>query len=215
MRNAIFPQCFEDRRSRQVGQQGRSTKDRKGDLRTPRAAARRWLKADLKHIRRWTEKSSICSLSRTASLAVASAAAWLCDQRPQSTVTPTGSSTLTAGRILPGLNVDLGWEVVKDFFGIELLIANNFVQDNMHNTGFQVATGLTGLVQITKKLEAFAEWDAFYPTGSISSSGPQQYAVGGLVYFVTPNLALDARMGVGLNSRSNNFLTGVGFAARY
>jgi Putative MetA-pathway of phenol degradation len=133
---------------------------------------------------------------------------------PQMTV-PTGSSTLTAGRILPGLNVDLGWEVVKDFFGIELLIANNFVQDNMHNTGFQVATGLTGLVQITKKLEAFAEWDAFYPTGSISSSGPQQYAVGGLVYFVTPNLALDARMGVGLNSRSNNFLTGVGFAARY
>jgi len=40
MRNAIFPQCFEDRRSRQVGQQGRSTKDRKGifERRVPRLA---------------------------------------------------------------------------------------------------------------------------------------------------------------------------------
>ena len=85
----------------------------------------------------------------------------------------------------------------------------------MQNTGFQVATGLTGVFQLTKKLEAFAEWDAFYPTGPISSSGPQHYAVGGLVYFVTPNLAVDARVGVGLNSRSNNFLAGVGFAARY
>jgi hypothetical protein len=133
---------------------------------------------------------------------------------PQMTV-PTGSSTLTAGRILPGVNVDLGWEVVKGFFGIELLIANNYVLDDTQNIGFQVATGLTGIFQLTKKLEAFAEWDAFYPTGPISSSGPQHYAVGGLVYFVTPNLAIDARAGVGLNSRSNNFLAGVGFAARY
>jgi hypothetical protein len=64
MRNAIFPQCFEHRRSRQVGQQGRSTKDRKGifERRVPRLAV--GSKADLKHIRRWMEKSSICSLSR-------------------------------------------------------------------------------------------------------------------------------------------------------
>jgi Putative MetA-pathway of phenol degradation len=104
---------------------------------------------------------------------------------------------------------------VKDFFGIKLLIANNFVQDDSQNTGFQVATGLTGVFQLTKKLEAFAEWDSFYPTGRISSFGPQHYAVGGLVYFVTSNLAVDARAGVGLNSRSNNLLAGVGFTARY
>jgi hypothetical protein len=132
---------------------------------------------------------------------------------PQMTV-PTGSKELTAGRVLPGVNVDLGWQVVKDFFGIELLIANNFVQDDMQNKGFQVATGLTGTFQLTKKLEAFVEWDAFYPTGPITSFGPQHYAVGGLVYFVTNNLALDTRAGVGLTSRSNSFLAGVGFTAR-
>jgi hypothetical protein len=46
------------------GTAGAVYKRSKRDLRTPRAAARRWLKADLKHIRRWMEKSSICSLSR-------------------------------------------------------------------------------------------------------------------------------------------------------
>src|SRR5262249_879773 len=44
---------------------------------------------------------------------------------PQMTV-PTGSGEVTAGRILPGVNVDFGWEVIKDVFNIELLIANNF-----------------------------------------------------------------------------------------
>ena len=133
---------------------------------------------------------------------------------PQMTV-PTGSKEMTAGRILPGINVDLGWEVVKDFFDIELLIANNLAQDDAHNAGHELATGLTGVFQLTKKFELFAEWDAFYPMGAMRSSGPQHYAVGGLAYFITPNLAVDARAGVGLNSRSNNFLAGVGFAARF
>jgi hypothetical protein len=133
---------------------------------------------------------------------------------PQMTV-PTGSNGVTAGRVLPGLNVDCGWEVIKDFLGIELLVANNIVQDGMRNFGHEIATGLTGAFQVTKKLEAFVEWDAFYPTGPISSAGPRHYAVGGIVYFVTRNFEVDARLGVGLNSRSNNFLTGVGFAVRY
>jgi hypothetical protein len=133
---------------------------------------------------------------------------------PQMTV-PTGSKALTASKILPGLNVDFSWEIVKGFFGIELLIANNFVQDDMQNIGHELATGLTAVFQLTKRLEAFAEWDAFYPTGAIGPSGPQHYAVGGLVYFITPSLAVDARTGVGLTSRSNSFLAGAGFAARY
>jgi hypothetical protein len=133
---------------------------------------------------------------------------------PQMSV-PTGGSEITARRVLPGVNVDLSWEIVKDSFGIELLIANNMTQDDEHNIGHELATGFTGVFQLTKKLEAFAEWDAFYPTGPIRSSGPQHYAVGGLVYFVTPNFAVDTRVGFGLNSHSNNFLAGAGFTARY
>jgi hypothetical protein len=132
---------------------------------------------------------------------------------PQMTV-PTGSREVTAGRALPGLNIDCSWEVVKNFFSVELLVANNLVQDDLGSARHELATGLTAGFQLTKNLEAFAEWDAFYPTKGIGSAGPRHYAVGGLVYFITPNLAVDARAGFGLNERSNTFLAGVGFAVR-
>ena len=133
---------------------------------------------------------------------------------PQMTV-PTGNWPLTAGRVLPGVNVDLSWEVIKDFFAIEVLIANNAVRDEMVGARHELGTGFTGAFQLTKKLEAFIEWDAFYPSRGIGPSGPRHYAVGGLVYFLTPNLAVDVRAGIGLNNRSDDVITGVGFAARF
>jgi Putative MetA-pathway of phenol degradation len=129
---------------------------------------------------------------------------------------PTGSGEVTARKVLPGVNVDFGWEVVKDVFNIELLIANNFVQDDLETSSHhELATGLTVAFQLTKKLEFFAEWDAFYPTGGLHSAAPRNYAVAGLVYFVTSDFQLDMRAGVGLDHASNDFLAGVGFAARY
>jgi len=132
---------------------------------------------------------------------------------PQMTV-PTGSSDQTAHRVLAGLNADFSWDIVKDRFGIELLVANNQIRDELGGIQYQLATGLTGVFQASKQLELFAEWDAFYVSGGLDSTLPQHYAVGGLVYFVTPNLAVDARAGVGLNHRSNDVLAGVGFAIR-
>jgi len=133
---------------------------------------------------------------------------------PQMTV-PTGRSAVSAGRTLPGINVDLGWDVIKDLFGIEVLIANNRVPGEARSAHLETATGLTGVFHLTRTLELFVEWDAYYPIGAIGPAGPRHYAVGGLVYFVTPNLAVDARAGVGLNDRSNDFVGGFGFAARY
>jgi hypothetical protein len=129
---------------------------------------------------------------------------------------PTGSAEVTARRVLPGVNVDFGWEVIKDVFNIELLIANNFVQDQVGGgSHHELATGLTAAFQVTKTLEIFGEWDAFYPTGGLGSAAPRNYVVAGLVYFVTPDFQLDMRAGVGLDHASNDFLAGVGFAARY
>jgi hypothetical protein len=77
--------------------------------------------------------------------------------------------------------------VIKDVFNIELLIANNFVQDEFgSNSHHELATGLTGVFQLTKQLELFAEWDAFYPTAGVSAV-PRHYPVAGTVYFVIPN----------------------------
>ena len=134
---------------------------------------------------------------------------------PQMTV-PTGSRSATADRVLPGLNVDCGWQVIPGLFNIELLIATNQVRDDVHHSHLEVATGLTAVVQVTRDLEAFVEWDAFYVAGgSGAASGARDYAVGGLVYFITRNLAVDVRAGFGLTKAANDFLAGTGFAVRY
>ena len=132
---------------------------------------------------------------------------------PQMTV-PTGARAVTAGRTLPGLNANFAWDIVKDFFSIELLVATNRVKDEGGGSRLELATGLTGSFQLTKKLEGFIEWDAYYPTGGIGPAAPRHYAVGGLVYFISPNFAVDARVGVGLSRRSNDYLVGFGFALR-
>ena len=134
---------------------------------------------------------------------------------PQMTV-PTGSREVSAGRVLPGLNVDSTWKIIKDFFSIELLVAANRVPDGPNRAHVEFATGLTGVVNITRQLETFVEWDAFYPLGVTDPMiGQRHYGVGGLVYFVTNNLAIDIRAGAGLNKQANDFLVGVGFAVRY
>lgn len=132
---------------------------------------------------------------------------------PQMTV-PTGSSEETAHRVLVGLNADFGWEIVKDRFGVELLLSNNQIKDELSGIQHQFATGLTGVFQVNKQLELFAEWDAFYLRGGLASTSPQHYAIAGLVYFVTPDLALDLRAGTGLNHRSNDLIAGIGLSVR-
>ena len=133
---------------------------------------------------------------------------------PQMTV-PTGSVAVTAGRVMPGVNLDFSWEVIKDVFSIEVLVANNIVRDGLFNARHELATGLTGTFNLTKNLEAFVEWDAFYPNIGIGPAGPRHYAVAGLVYYFTSNLAADVRAGVGLSDRSDDFLAGLGFAVRF
>lgn len=54
----------------------------------------------------------------------------------------------------------------------------------------------------------------YYPRGGLASTSPQHYAVSGIVYFLTPDIALDARAGVGLNSHSSQLVAGVGFTVR-
>lgn len=134
---------------------------------------------------------------------------------PQMTV-PTGGRGETANRVLPGLNVDGAWEVIDDLFTIEFVVATNQVADDIHHTHVEVATGLTGAFRVTRALEVFVEWDAAYPSGSDRpGAGPRHSAVGGLVYFVSKDLAVDLRVGTGLSARAPDLLVGAGFAVRY
>jgi Putative MetA-pathway of phenol degradation len=131
---------------------------------------------------------------------------------PQMTL-PTGKHEVTGGRVLPGLNVDGNWEVIKNRYSIEFVVANNRIADNAHHSHFELATGFTHAFQVNCKLEAFAEWDVFH--GSIDpAASARHYAVGGLVFFATKEFAVDFRAGAGLNAQANRFLIGAGFAFR-
>ena len=129
---------------------------------------------------------------------------------PQMTIA-TESHSEVDGRVLPGLNVDCSWEVIKNRFDIELLIATNRVREDTRRTDLEIATGLTAAVNLRPDLEIFAEWDAFYPV----HGQDRQEAVGGLVYFITKNMAVDIRAGIGLNRQAPDFLAGTGFVVRY
>jgi Putative MetA-pathway of phenol degradation len=134
---------------------------------------------------------------------------------PQVTV-PTGGRAVTADRVLPGLNVDGAWGVIDDLLNVEFVIATNQVADDIHHAPVEVATGLTGALHVTRALEVFVEWDAAYPSGSDRpGAGPRHSAVGGLVYFVSKDLAVDLRVGTGLSARAPDLLVGAGFAVRY
>lgn len=134
---------------------------------------------------------------------------------PQTTV-PTGNHLVTAGRTLPGLNVDGTWDIVENRYGVEFVVGNNRVSDDPQHSHFETSTGFTNVFQVTRKLEAFGEWDAFYPSGNTpTGTGARHYAVGGLVLFAKKNLALDFRAGAGLNAQANRFLIGTGFAVRH
>ena len=126
---------------------------------------------------------------------------------------PPGNNEVIGGHVLPGLNIDGNWAVIKNRYSIEFTVANNRIADDAHHSHFELATGFTHAFQMNRKLEVFSEWDVF--RGSIDPAATaRHYAVGGLVLFATKDLAVDFRASAGLNAQANRFLIGTGFAFR-
>jgi hypothetical protein len=70
---------------------------------------------------------------------------------------PTGNHEVTGGRVLPGLNVDGNWEVIKNRYNIEFVVANNRISDDAHHSHFELPTGFTHAFRVNRKLEAFGD----------------------------------------------------------
>jgi hypothetical protein len=54
---------------------------------------------------------------------------------PQTTL-PTGNHEVTGGRVLPGLNVDGNWKVIRNRYRIEFVVASNRISDDAHHSHF-------------------------------------------------------------------------------
>ncbi len=129
---------------------------------------------------------------------------------------PTGASAFTNDAVLFGVNYDFAWELVKDKLSLEGVISGNGTRDDVGHRFVLMATGLSAVYNVTHNLELFSEWYGLYPAGAVGPlTGPQHYAVSGLVYYFTDNFLIDARAGVGLNEHATDYLLGAGFAVRY
>ena len=130
---------------------------------------------------------------------------------------PTGASEFTNDAVMPGINYDFGWDVVKDLFAIEGVIEAAGATDALGHHYTSAATGLTLVTDLTKNLQNFTEWFGIYSLGALDPglAGPQHYIVSGFVYFIGKNMEIDIRAGVGLTDHSSNYLAGTGFSIRY
>ena len=128
---------------------------------------------------------------------------------------PTGSREQGANKVLPGLLLLYSWDVIPD--RISLAGSSVFANTEEDDRGyFSYAQSLSVGYTVTKRLSAYTECFAIFPSGATPTQvGPEYYYNGGLLYQVTPNFQLDARFGVGLNEHADDFFTGVGFAIRY
>lgn len=133
------------------------------------------------------------------------------------TTVPSGNSSVSNDTVMPGVNLDLGWEIVKNCFGMETVTSANGARDDAGHAFVDFAQGITAVFDLTRKLEFFTEYDLFVPMGAVAPEQAhlQEYVVGGFVYFLNNNLEVDIRAGVGLNNHASDYLLGTGFAARY
>lgn len=129
---------------------------------------------------------------------------------------PSGGENSSANRVLPGVNLLYGWDVIEDCLSIGGSTQANRSVDDARHSYVEAAQSLTVGYTLTKKLGAYTEWFALIPTGAVAPDfGPQHYFDGGFTYKVTDNLQLDIRAGVGLNRHADDFFVGSGFAVRY
>lgn len=127
------------------------------------------------------------------------------------TSVPAGDDELTTDEWEPFAKLALGW----DLTGRWSLSSNvNYAyladgNDRIH----QLSASLSNGFSLTDRLGAYLEYYAF---SEETLDGPStHYVDGGVTWSVSPDLQLDARVGLGLNDPSPDWSAGVGAAVRF
>lgn len=129
---------------------------------------------------------------------------------------PTGHSDFSSGRVLPGLNLLYGWDVIPDLLTFAGSTQGNIAVDDNDHSYLLLAQSFTAGYRFTDRLAMYTEWFAFFPSGATAEGvTAQHYLDGGFTYLVTPNFQLDIRAGIGLSRSADDFFAGTGFAVRY
>ena len=127
------------------------------------------------------------------------------------TSVPTGSSAYRENRLQPEGKLCLGWDL-SERLG---LAANlNYAWRSEGGQQFDEYSGSVSFAYgLTERTGAYLEYFGFAPG---NKGGPDtSYLNGGMTYLVTSDYQLDARGGVGLNGRSNDYFIGAGASRRF
>jgi hypothetical protein len=129
---------------------------------------------------------------------------------------PTGSSGLSARKVLAGGSLLYGWDLIEDRLALGGSTLADRAVDDDRKTYILFAQSLSLGYTLTPKLGAYTEWYALFPSGaSAPGTTAQHYFDGGFTYKLTPDLQFDVRAGVGLSRGADDFFAGAGFVARY
>lgn len=130
---------------------------------------------------------------------------------PQMTV-PTGASSLTADRILPGANLIYGWELTDT---ISMAGSSQF-NAALDGTGTysEFAQSWTFAFSLSDKVGAYTEWFGIFPESGVGPDS-ESYFNGGFTLLTSDDVQWDVRAGTGLNDYSADFFAGIGISIRF
>lgn len=132
---------------------------------------------------------------------------------PQMTI-PSGSGTLTAGKLLPGVNWLYGWDI-NDAVSTAGSTQFNFSVDEESGKDYTewTQTWTVGFA-LHDQVGAYTEWFAFIPHAS-DSARTEHYANCGLTFQATDDIQWDIRTGMGLNDAAADWFSGIGLSFRF
>jgi hypothetical protein len=131
---------------------------------------------------------------------------------PQMTV-PTGTSSFTAGQVLPGVNLLYSWDITGNLALAGSTQYNRALDDTESNYD-EWAQSVTVGRSLSDNFGMYLEWFSFFPSGGLSAS-TEHYMNCGLTYLWNEDIQFDLRIGKGLNDASDDYFTGAGVAFRF
>lgn len=127
---------------------------------------------------------------------------------------PTGASSLTGGRVLPGVNIAYSWALSRR---VELECNTVFSSKVEDQKGYaDVLQTANFEFDLGPRCIYFTEFYCFQPMSTRPNLETQAYFHTGTQYFLRPELQLDVHAAVGLNAAADNLSnTGCGLCVRW
>jgi hypothetical protein len=126
---------------------------------------------------------------------------------------PSGSSEISAGETLPGLNWLYGWDLNDWIATGGSTQFNRRLDDVTAEPYTEWAQSWTFNYSLTDWMGGYTEWFCLAPDGA-DTNHCENYFDGGLTFLLNNNVQLDVRAGVGLNEAAADMFAGVGLSVR-